>query len=308
MLSFISKRVRAVLLSGAAALALSSCIQERHLDDGDRTPPDYTIPKLSKSQGKWRFGVTDTIALEFNEKIDTAALELKFLPPDSIGYRFDGADRLLIFGRRKDAGARHFLINTPFRLEMEALKDLYGNDIGRASEEFTPYWWSDRDFLDSAFQGFDSLFADDSTWADSSGMYSETFTTEGRLDFNGNGEREDRQDFLLIKLTPPDTFKLTVTCPRTLNLRMQVAGPFEPGTEAAILQDYSFPGGSRTFYADTNKTKGTLGFKVAADFNKHYEELGSPAAPGLYAIRLSIPEDQEGFYRLQAEAIRKKRP
>jgi hypothetical protein len=306
MVSFISNRARAVLFLGAA-LSLPGCIQERHFD-GDGTPPDYTIPKLSKSQGKWRFGVTDTIAIQFNENIDTTALELTFLPPDSIGYRFDGADRLLIYGRRQDAGRRHFLVNSPFRLEMEGLRDLNGNSMGRVDEEFAPYWWIDRDFLDSSFQGFDSLFADDSTWADSSDMYSDTFVAEGRLDFNGNGNLEDRQDFMLVKLTPPDTFKLTVACPRGLNLRMQVAGPFRPGAEDSILQYYSFPSGSRTFYSDTNKTRGSLSFQVAADFNKHYDILGSPASPGLYAIRLSIPEDQEGFYRLQAVASRKKRP
>jgi hypothetical protein len=306
MVSFISDRVRAILLCGAAALSLPGCIQERHLD-GDGSPPDYSIPKLSKSQGKWRFGVTDTIAILFNEKIDTSALDLTFLPPDSIGYRFDGADRLLIFGRRQDAGTRHFLVNTPFSLEMEGLRDLNGNAMGRTDEEFKPYWWADRDFLDSTYQGFDSLFVNDSTWADSSRLFSDTLVAEGRLDFNGNGNREDRQDFLLVKLTPPDSFKFSLTCPRNLNLRMQVAGPFRSGSQDSILQNYSFPGGERTFYADTNKTRGTLGFQVFADFTNHYNLLDSSDAPGLYAIRLSIPEDQEGFYRVRAVVIRKKR-
>jgi hypothetical protein len=305
MVSFISYRARAVLLLGAA-LSLPGCIQERHFD-GDGSPPDYTIPKLTKSQGKWRFGVTDTIAIQFNEKIDTAALELAFLPPDSIGYRFDGPDRLLIYGRRLDAGMRHFLVNSPFRLEMEGLRDLNGNSMGRVDEEFAPYWWIDRDFLDSTFQGFDSLFADDSTWADSSDLYSDTLVAEGRLDFNGNGNREDRQDFLLVRLTPPDSLKFTVECPRNLNMRMQVAGPFRSGSQDSILQNYSFPGGERTFFADTNKTRGSLGFQVFADFTKHYDLLDSSDAPGLYAIRLSIPEDQEGFYRLRAVVSRKKR-
>jgi hypothetical protein len=306
MVSFINNPVRAVLFLGAAALSLSGCIKERQLD-GDESPPDYTIPKLSKAQGKWRFGVTDTIAIVFNENIDTAALDLSFLPPDSIGYRFDGADRLLIFGRRQDAGTRHFLVNSPFRLEMTGLRDLNGNDIGRADEDFAPYWWADRDFLDSNFSGFDSLFADDSTWADSSRMRSDTLVAEGRLDFNGNGNREDRQDFLLFKLTPPDSLKVTVACPRNMNLRMQVAGPFSAHSQDSILQFYSFPGGERTFYADTNRTKGTLAFQAYADFNKHFDLLDSSNVPGLYAVRLSIPEDQEGFYRVKAVVTRKKR-
>ncbi len=49
--------------------------------ESDSTPPDHII-NLQKSQGKCRFGVTDTLSIEFSEKIDTGALALDFTPPD----------------------------------------------------------------------------------------------------------------------------------------------------------------------------------------------------------------------------------
>lgn len=305
MVSFISDRVRPALLFAASALALQACIHDVQQANG--SPPDYTIPNLAKSQGKWRYGVTDTIAVEFSEKIDTQALSLTFTPKASIGHRMDGASRLLIYGTKQDAGTSHFIVNSPFTLDIAGLRDQSGNGRPSATESFQPYYWADRDFLDSTYQGFDSLFLDDSTWADSSRMYADTLVAEGRLDFNGNGNREDRVDLKLVRLTPPDTFRLSVYCPKAMNLRMQIAGPFASGSEDSILNDYSFPAGSRTFHADTNKTRGVLSYQFAADFNTHYDVLGSPAAPGLYAIRLSIPEDQEGFYRVVAVGSRKKR-
>jgi hypothetical protein len=306
MVSFISSGVRPALLFAASALALQACIHDvQPANNG--SPPDYTIPNLAKSQGKWRYGVTDTIAVEFNEKIDTQALALTFTPRAAIGYRMDGASRLLIFGLRQDAGATHFIVNSPFTLDMAGLRDLAGNGRPAATESFQPYYWADRDFLDSTYQGFDSLFLDDSTWADSSRMFADTLIAEGRLDFNGNGNLEDRQDFKLVRLTPPDTFKLSVYCPKAVNLRMQIAGPFASGSEDSILAHYNFAAGSLTFHADTNKTRGVLSYQFAADFDTHYNVLGSPAAPGLYAIRLSIPEDQEGFYRVEAVGRRDRR-
>jgi len=306
MVSFTSNRVRPALLF-AAALAFQACVQDNNKVTGGGTPPDYTIPKLAKSQGKWRYGVTDTIAVEFSANIDTESLVLTFTPPASIGYRMDGASRLLVYGLKQDAGATHFNVNSPFTMDMAGLRDLNGNGRPRITESFQPYLWADRDFLDSSYQGFDSLFLDDSTWADSSRMYSDTLISEGRLDFNGNGNIEDRQDFKLIKLTPPDTFKISVYCPKAVNLRMQIAGPFASGSEDSILKNYSFPAGNLTFHADTNKVLGVLGYQFAVDPNKHYDVLGSTGAPGLYAIRFSIPEDQEGFYRVEAVARHRKR-
>jgi len=307
MVSFISDRVRPALLFAASALALQACIHDvQQANNG--SPPDYTIPNFAKSQGKWRYGVTDTIAVEFNEKIDTESLALTFTPRASIGYRLEGDSRLLIFGLKQDAGTTHFIVNSPFTLDIAGLRDLAGNGRPAATESFQPYYWADRDFLDSTYQGFDSLFLDDSTWADSSRMYADTLVAEGRLDFNGNGNLEDRQDFKLVRLTPPDTFKINVYCPKAVNLRMQIAGPFASGSEDSILQYYSFPTGSLTFHADTNKTRGVLSYQFAADFDTHWNILHSSSAPGLYAIRLSIPEDQEGFYRVEAVARRKKHP
>src|SRR5438270_1441983 len=106
MVSFISDRVRPALLFVASAFALQACIHDVQQANND-SPPDYTIPNLAKSQGKWRYGVTDTIAVEFSEKIDTQSLALTFTPKASIGYRMDGASRLLIYGLKQDAGSKH---------------------------------------------------------------------------------------------------------------------------------------------------------------------------------------------------------
>jgi hypothetical protein len=128
--------------------------------------------------------------------------------------------------------------------------------------------------------------------------------TEGSLDFNNNIGREDRQDFKLIKLAPPDTLNLRVTCPKGVSLRFQIAGPFDPAKAEAELAVYNF---ASAFYADTAKTKTVMTYSFSADYKKHDDLLQNASAPAIYAIRLSIPGDQEGFYRLGLGLHRKKR-
>ena len=295
----ISKNLAAWML-GIAALTLTGCSPE---EPSDKAPPDYTIAKLAKSQGKYRFGVTDTIAVDFSEKIDTGALALTFTPDQGIEKRFSSQARLLIYGKNKSSGTTHFTVNSPFTVGVAGLKDLGGNSRAGATESFQPYWWSDRDFADTAFTGFDSLFATDSTWADGS-SFSDSLIVEGSLDFNNNVGREDRQDFKLIKLVPPDTFKVIATFPKALNLRVQIAGPFNIATLDSVLRPFDFAKG---FYSDSTKGKGTLTAQFTADYSKHDDLLGSSSAPAIYAIRLSVPENQEGFYRLGLSLHRKKR-
>src|SRR4051812_44949324 len=112
MVSFISDFARAALMLGAGAFILQGCIHGE-TPGSSNSPPDYTIPKLAKSQGKWRYGVTDTIAVEFSEKIDEEALDLTFTPEASIGHRIVDGSRLLIYGLKQDAGAKHFIVNSP---------------------------------------------------------------------------------------------------------------------------------------------------------------------------------------------------
>lgn len=293
-------RFLALMASGLTLLALGGCEPE---EPSDKKPPDYTIAKADTSHGKYRFGVTDTLSIGFSEKIDTAALALTFSPSQGIETRWQSLTRLLVYGKNKSSGATHFTVNSPFAATLAGLKDLEGNGRSAITLDFQPYWWSDRDFTDTLYNGFDSLFASDSTWGDGS-PFADSLVTEGSLDFNNNIGREDRQDFKLIKLIPPDTFKITATCPKGVNLRIQIAGPFPASALDTLLATYNF---ANAFYADTAKTKNSLTYSFTADYSKHDNALGSASAPGIYAIRLSIPGDQEGFYRLGLGLHRKKR-
>ncbi|MDB5049523.1 MAG: hypothetical protein JWO30_2594 [Fibrobacteres bacterium] len=280
-------------------VSLSGCSPQ---EESDSTPPDPII-KLEKSQGKYRFGVTDTIAIDFSEPIDTSSLAIAIAPDQGVGRKFQGRTHLLIFGTNKTSGASHFTIKSPFSLTLAGLKDDAGNGQSEISEAFQPYPWVDRDFVDSSFTGFDSLFTVDSTWVDGSAM-TDTVVTEGRLDFNSNFGKEDRQDIKVIRLVPPDTLLLALTCSKSLNMKIQIAGPFaENGLDTALLH-YNF---ATSFHSDSTKSKGIVAYKFDADFAKHFDALGSPAAPGIYAIRLSIPVDAEGFYRLGMRLIKRKK-
>lgn len=301
MVSFISDRVRPALLSVVAALAMQACIQNRPADD---SPPDYTIPKFAKSQGKWRYGVTDTIAVEFNENIDTSALSVTLDSARSVAQKFDGSSRLLIFGALKGSGATHFPIGLPFTATITGLKDLNGNGRPAATESFEPYYWADREYIDSAYTGVDSLFATDSTWADGS-AFSDTLVTEGNLDAKTNHRSVDYEDIKVIKLTPPDSMGVTLTCPKSVNMKLQIAGPFDPAKADSILQDLDFDLAS---IADSTQGKGILTDLVKADYAVHDSILNSSALPGIYAIRVSLGLDKAAFYRMKTSLHRKKRP
>lgn len=294
-------RFLALVVSVLSLLSLGGCGPE---EPSDKQPPDYTIAKADPSHGKYRFGVTDTLSIGFNEKIDTAALALSFSPSQGIETRWQSLTRLFVFGKNKSSGATHFTVNSPFTATLAGLKDMEGNGRSAISLDFQPYWWSDRDFTDTLYNGFDSLFATDSTWGDGS-AFADSLVTEGSLDFNNNIGREDRQDIKLIKLVPPDTFNITASCPKGVNLRVQIAGPFPP-TQAGLdsVAKYNFAG---SFHADTAKTKFVLTYGFSARYEDHDNLLRSASAPALYAIRLSIPGDQEGFYRLGLGLHRKKR-
>ncbi|HKP95477.1 MAG TPA: hypothetical protein VJ385_06950 [Fibrobacteria bacterium] len=289
----------AALIVGFSVLSLAGCGPQ---EESDSTPPDPII-KLEKSQGKYRYGVTDTIVVDFSEAIDTAGLAVAISPSQGLDHRFKSRTRLVIYGTGKASGASHFNINSPFSLTLAGLRDLEGNGRGEISEAFQPYPWVDRDFVDTSFTGYDSLYTANSTWIDGS-AFTDTLVTEGRLDFSSNFGREDRQDYKIIRMDPPDSLKLTLTCSKALNIRMQIAGPLPEADLAATLARLSFADSS--FFSDSTRTRGSLSTRFQASFDSHFDKLGSASAPGVYAIRLSIPADTEGFYRLGLRMVKRK--
>lgn len=297
-----SRFVRAALLgiSILSPLALTGCSPQ---ESSDQSPPDHII-NLPMSQGKYRYGVTDTIAVGFSERIDTSALAVTISPAQGIGTRWKGASRLLIYGTNNSAGASHFTINSPFTLSLTGLKDMAGNGRTEIKESFQPYAWADRDFVDSTFSGYDSLFAADADkWMDGSSL-ADSFVVEGRVDINNNRGEGDRQDFKILRMVAPDTLKLVLTCPKGLNMRAQIAGPFPQDKVDSVFENYDF---TKSFFTDSTRSRGTLSYTFNADYSEHDDLLGSPSAPGIYFIRLSIPLDTEGFYRLGLRLIKRKK-
>lgn len=264
-------------------------------ETSDSSPPDHIINQ-PLSQGKYRYGITDTIVIDFSERIDTAALDVTFDPEQGIRSRFKSQTRLLLFGTASTSGSPHFAINLPFKLTLAGLKDLSGNGRPVITETFQPYAWVDRDFVETDYDGNDTLFgADSGLWIDGTPA-ADSLITEGRLDFNSNSDFVDRQDFKLVRLVAPDTLKMTLTCPKGVNLRAQWAGPFVPATLDSVFRDFKF--NLNSFFTDSTKSKGALSHVFNADYSKHDLELDSPAAVGIYILRLSIPPDTETFYRL----------
>jgi hypothetical protein len=292
-------RLGAVLALGSAVLTLAGCGPQ---EETDSTPPDPII-KLDKSQGKYRFGVTDTIDVFFTEPIDTAALAVAIAPSQGLAYRFKTNMRLQIFGTEKSSGASHFTLKAPFSLTLAGLKDLSGN--GRheeISDAFQPYPWVDRDLVDNSFNGYDSLYADSTHWVDGSPMI-DTIVTEGHMDFNAILDQDDRQDIKIVRLAPPDTLKLALTCAKTLNLKMQVSGPYPEDSVDAYVNKNRF---ADALFTDSTRTKGILSTRFVADFDTHFDKLHDASKPGIYVIRLSIPVETEGFYRLGLKVAKRK--
>jgi hypothetical protein len=302
-----SRFVRAAL-PGIPFLSLSLCLLAGLTgcspeETSDQSPPDHII-NLPMSQGKYRYGVTDTIVVGFSENIDTSALAVAVSPSQGVGTRLKSQSRLLIFGTNNSAGASHFTVNSPFTLTLTGLRDQAGNGRTAITESFQPYAWADRDFLDTTFSGYDSLFAaDPAKWMDGSSL-ADSFVVEGRVDINNNRGEGDRQDFKILRMVAPDTLKLVLTCPKGLNMRAQIAGPFPENKVDSIFENYDF---AKSFFSDSTRTRGSLSHTFNADYSKHDDLLGSPSAPGIYFIRLSIPLDTEGFYRLGLRLIKRNR-
>ena len=178
-----SRDFRAASLPGWAALfvglsfapsALTGCDGEENASDGDS--PNHII-KAPQSQGKYRYGITDTLTVEFDEDIDTAALDLDYTDTAGIGWRLVGRRKAQIYGTRSTFGVGHFPINSPFTVTLTGLRDLAGNGHPSIDIGFLPYRWADRDFLDTTYDWFDSLYAD-SGWIDGSRL-SDTLIVEG---------------------------------------------------------------------------------------------------------------------------------
>jgi hypothetical protein len=274
---------------GLLILSLTGCNSK----DSDTSPPDHIISPL-KSQGKYRFGVSDTLSFSFSEKIDTAALALDFTPPEGIGFRFTNASKLIVFGKNSIYGSGYFNINSPFSVKLSGLKDTHGNGRPLIEESFFPYAWIDRDFVDTNFSGYDSLFATDSTWKDGVPL-TDSLVAEAALDYKNNIGREDRQDFKIIKLGAPDTLDIVLTSRKTLNVKLQIAGPYLP---ADFDKDFPTIDFDSSFYSGQTGTTGRLVTKFNAEYDEHKRKVGGPEKSGLYILRLTIPVDYEGFYRM----------
>lgn len=291
----------------ALFLSLWGCDGEEA--SSDRTSPNHIV-KAPKSQDKYRYGITDTIAVEFDEDIDTAALDLDFTDSAGIGWGFQGRRKALIHGTRKSLETRHFPVNTPFTLTMTGLRDPAGNGHPSIDLPFLPYRWADRDFLDTTFDWYDTLYAE-STWIDGS-PFTDTLLIEGALDYAQNFGRVDRYDFKVLRVAAPDTLSLFLTARKDMNVRLYVAGPFKPATFDSLLRDYKFETaptsgtGTKVFVKDSTGTQGRVSRQFATDLFDHKAVFDDYDAPGLYVLRLGVSEGIEGFYRLGAQVKRRK--
>lgn len=283
-------RLIGIVLFISGLFGLTSC---EKATDPDTLAPNATV-NLLKSQGNYRFSVTDTITIDFSEKIDTAALALEFTPPEGIAHQFFDEQKLLIFGKNKTYGQTHFSIPAGFTLAMTGLRDQAGNGLPRIENKFLAYKWVDQDFIDTNFTKADSLYKDGATWVDGTPI-TDSLVTEGNLNYPDNLSREDRQDFKIIQMTAPDTLMVQLNTVNSMNLKCQIAGPFPPENIQNIFLNSVF---DSAFYVRQTGTLGKLDTQFVASYQAHHRIVGSPSNPGIYAIRLSIPADQKGFYRL----------
>ena len=278
--------------SMAAALALAGCSPE---EPSDKAPPDYTIAKLAKSQGKYRFGVTDTIQVDFSEKIDTTALAPTFEPAGGAGFKFAGQNRALVFGTLKTHSSTHFLINGgTATLTLAGLKDLAGNGRSPVVESFLPYPWVDRDAVDTTFSGYDSLTRDTNVWIDGTPV-GDSLIAEGALDFKQTIGTIDFQDAKMVAVKAGDTLMAGISTRKDLNLTFKVAGPFAPAGFDSTLKAFDLDSALAT---STTEAKGSTALRVYANPDTYRRKFGSYDAQGLYVIFVTIPQFKEGFYRL----------
>lgn len=267
----------------------------------DLTPPDHMI-KAPESQGKYRFGISDTIAIEFSENIDTGSLDLEFSDSAGMQYEVPGPRKAIVFGTRNSYGASHFPVNTPFTLTIRGLQDRWGNGHPDIEQEFIPYAWADRDYLDTTYDFYDTLYNGDA-WLDGTPV-SDTLLIEGSLDYKQNFGRVDRLDYKVIRVAAPDTVEVSVTTRKDLNVRVMVAGPFRLEGFDAALTAFDFNTapttgeGTKLFARDSTAGKGLVSRSWVTDLKDHKRVTGSFDAPALYVIRLGVPEEKEGFYRV----------
>jgi hypothetical protein len=279
-------------LAGAVVLSLMGCVTEEK-SGSDSTPPDHSI-NLPKPQDKYLYGVTDTLTVDFSEPIDTSALRPTFSDTSGgIGHAFRGKSRMLVFGKPRSHGEAHFPVNLNFSMTLAALRDLHGNPDSTTVDYFAPIPWIDKDFLDQTFNGYDSLFASETAWQDGSPV-ADSFVSEGSLDFKRVPPEEyDIDDFKLIRLVGSDTVTARLTSRKDVDLKVEVFGPYAPDSSlsAGLATDTAI-------YTGSTGTKGVLNARFAADEKTHKRKLGSFDAPGIYVLKLTLPQNTEGFYRL----------
>jgi hypothetical protein len=286
-------------LAAVLAFAFAGCNADPAASD--ETPPDHMI-KAPNPQGKYRFGITDTLAVEFSEAIDTSALDLTF-SDSAIAFSFRGDRRLIIFGTGQTHGISHFKVNTPFTATFNGLRDLSGNGRPSIEETFQPYAWTDRDFLDSTYDWYDSLQRDEDTWIDGSPVL-DSLISEGSLDDRKNFGLTDEFDYKVFRVAAPDTLDFFLSTRKELELSLQLAGPFKDSGFAERLRDFDFDAsgsntqGTRRIFTGTTGSKGGLSHSLVTDGIDHKRELNDFDAAGIYVIRLGVPDKQEGFYRL----------
>jgi hypothetical protein len=291
--SFIRSATTAALigLTGTIFLSLMGCGMEEQTSD--TTPPDHII-NLPNPQGKYRYGVADTITVDFGEPIDTAALAVTFSPAVGIAHAFRDANTLLVFGGLKHHGQNHFPVNLNFTMTLAGLKDLHGNGLPAVDAAFQPDAWADSDYFVPNFASFDSLFSSDTRWMDSSSQATDSLITEGSLDFfHFPPEPLDIDDFKLIRLKGADTVNARLTTRKDVDIKLQVYGPFKTDTSlAGISLDTAL-------FTGSTGASGRLEVKFNTSIEVHAHKLGgSFDAPGIYVIRMTLPQDQEAFYRL----------
>jgi len=271
-------------------LSLMGCNKETA---SDSTPPDPMI-NLPKSQGKFLFGVTDTLDIGFSESIDTASLTLDFEPKEGIAWSFKGGTGVRIFGKNKAHGSSYFNINSPFTATLRGLKDAAGNGRSDTTFSFQPYLWIDRDEIDTTFHGYDSLFATDTTWVGGARI-SDSLIAEGALDFNETVGPIDYQDVKLVKVRAGDTLLADLTTRKDLNLTFKVAGPFSPVGFDSTLKAFDL---NKALVTLTTGTSGSAYARVGADFGAFRQIFGSADARAIYVLFISVPQFSEGFYRV----------
>ncbi len=286
----------------AKALLLTLAFVLSALLGCEQTTSEPKAPELSlslpKSQGKYLFGVTDTITISFNEGIDTGALAIEFTPPEGIGHKFAGTTKLLVFGKNKLYNLGYFNVNSQFSLALTSLRAPNGSGQPRLDLAFQPFTWADRDFTDSTFDGYDSLNATDSTWVNGAKV-SDTLITEGVVNSKKTIGIPDYQDNKVLTLFAGDTLHASLQCTKDVDMTLMVAGPF---TKAGY-DSVTHVGFDPSLAADSANTgtKGAASISVGANFKIFKTKFGDISAPGIYVLYISVPPLKAGFYRLRTQ-------